>query len=998
MMKNKFIAILVSLALTALPASAQGPMTKAFGKITDSLSVLLQEHTSVKVDLKIKNVEKRGSALDFYFTASLGDVPWHSGDPAWFRKVLGDLAPDQYKKFSIGKITTNNIQLEDLITPTLGNDGMPEHTKYLLKSHKASQPVVRRAGARNFGKGLSGRTLAVWQSHGRYYNDVTDKWTWQRPRLFTTCEDMYTQSYVIPFLIPMLENAGAYVITPRERDTQTGEAICDNDPSFEGPRDTVRRSGTYEESGKWDDGGIGFGDKRRAYVRNENPFTMGTYRMTDSHSAMATWTPDIPHRGRYAVYVSYASLPHSTTEARYTVSHLGGDTEFIVDQKVGGGTWVYLGTFEFEEGSKGKVSLEGPSESGKIVTADAVRFGGGMGKIARGPKDTPVEEWKTSGMPAYMEGALYSMQWSGIDSTVLRGFDREYTNDFARRGAWVVDMKKRGIASDLSLAFHSDAGVTPNDSTVGTLSIYTLKADNGRTYPDGGGDRMAARELCDLVQSQVVGDIRAQYDTAWSRRQIWDRSYSECRTTEVPGMILELLSHQNMADMRYGLDPAFRFSVSRAVYKGILKFLSNRYGVPYQVQPLPVREFSVTFAAGDIAKLSWTQTYDDLEPTAAADGYILQTRIDNGAFDEGRIVETTEGADGRVSCEVPVPRGHIYSFRIVAFNDGGRSFPSEILSAGSPRKLSDKSPVLIVNNFTRVSGPAWIDTPTYAGLDPKVDAGVPWGEDITYMGDQYQYRRTQMGCDTLLQEDFGASYEDLAGRKQIGNTFDYPYIHGQAILSAGRSFCSAGADAFAADSSLTKGIGAVDIICGKQVTTSMGSGSVPDRYRVYSYPLRVRLKEFTEGGGNVLVSGAYIGTDVWDQIYPVRVSPAVRTAEKTFAKDVLGYSWKTNFGSRTGEIAVVRTRGIGLYRHCKKFSVCNRQWGPVYRVENPDGLMPATRKDKAFLHYADTEIPAAICHDGKTYKAVSMGFPFETMDSAQAREQLMESVLDYFGN
>ena len=34
-------------------------------------------------------------------------------------------------------------------------------------------------------------------------------------------------------------------------------------------------------------------------------------------------------------------------------------------------------------------------------------------------------------------------------------------------------------------------------------------------------------------------------------------------------MLLELLSHQNFADMRYGSDPRFKFLVSRAIYKGI---------------------------------------------------------------------------------------------------------------------------------------------------------------------------------------------------------------------------------------------------------------------------------------------------------------------------------------------------------------------------------------------------------------------------------------------
>ena len=64
---------------------------------------------------------------------------------------------------------------------------------------------------------------------------------------------------------------------------------------------------------------------------------------------------------------------------------------------MGGGTWIYLGTFEFDKGRKGSVKLDNGTpkghsyKPGTAVTADAVRFGGGMGKIARGPKDSPVE-------------------------------------------------------------------------------------------------------------------------------------------------------------------------------------------------------------------------------------------------------------------------------------------------------------------------------------------------------------------------------------------------------------------------------------------------------------------------------------------------------------------------------------------------------------------------------------------------------------------------------
>src|SRR5699024_1284431 len=106
---------------------------------------------------------------------------------------------------------------------------------------------------------------------------------------------------------------------------------------------------------------------------------------------------------------------------------------------------------------------------------------------------------------------------------------------------------------------------------------------------DGGADRILSRDLADLVMTQVVGDIRRTFEPRWTRRELWDRSYYEARVPCAPSAILELLSHRNFADMRYGSDPRFRFVVSRAVYKAILRHLAAQYDRPYVVQPLPVR-------------------------------------------------------------------------------------------------------------------------------------------------------------------------------------------------------------------------------------------------------------------------------------------------------------------------------------------------------------------------------------------------------------------------
>ena len=81
-------------------------------------------------------------------------------------------------------------------------------------------------------KGLEGRHIALWQSHGKYYKNNKGSWEWQRPRLFCTTEDLFTQSFVVPYIIPMLENAGAVVYTPRERDRQRNESYSGQQHSY----------------------------------------------------------------------------------------------------------------------------------------------------------------------------------------------------------------------------------------------------------------------------------------------------------------------------------------------------------------------------------------------------------------------------------------------------------------------------------------------------------------------------------------------------------------------------------------------------------------------------------------------------------------------------------------------------------------------------------------------------------------------------------------------
>ena len=713
-------------------------------------------------------------------------------------------------------------------------------------------------------------------------------------------------------------------------------------------------------------------------------------RMTGEEShpkASATWRPEIPERGEYAVYVSYRSFANSTTDAVYTVHHLGGESEFHVNQRMAGSTWVYLGTFTFDKGDEGFVRLTNQSTAAGLVSADAVKFGGGIGKIERGGE--------VSGYPAFAEGALYSMQWYGIDTHLFDDWEDDYTRDFAGRGKWVThlaggsrvnpEMSGRRVPFDLSFAFHSDAGVTQNDSIIGTLGIYTLLADNKDELPNG-ESRMNGRLLTDFVQTQVVEDIRKEFEPKWSRRQTWDRSYSESRTTSVPAMLLELLSHQNFADMKYGLDPSFRFSVSRSVYKGILKYLSARYGCSYAVQPLPVKAFAAVLQDGK-AVLSWEDAKDPDEPTAAPKGYILYTREDDGAFDNGVRLEDVTKDGKRMSVTVPIRRGRMYSFRIVAFNDGGKSFPSETLAVGTPGE--DARTVLIVNNFTRISAPAWFDTPNYGGFMDNIDSGVPFIREINFIGEMNQFDRTKAWTDDD-NPGFGGSYTNRGGRVIAGNTFDYPALHGRILLNAGYAFCSVSTDYFPSMDASPYAV--VDLICGKQVTTRIGRGAVPDRYTVFPAPMQDALRQYAGGGGSILVAGAYIGTDAWDQVYPGTYP--IKNADQTraFIQEVLGYKWVTNFGDVTGSIVPKPGAPVQLSDPMKYNRLFDEHY---YRVENPDGIEPAGEKAQTFLRYAGTDIPAATVFDDGTHRVVACGFPLEALTTEGALEAVLLTSMGF---
>jgi len=944
------------------------PEWQHVGRIAfDSLSILSDQNL-IRID----------------FTTPLSYVPLRESEVNSIEKSVRNTLGRKFRKYQVALYTDHHLVRE--LIPNQLRTTIPVDQSRISGNQPGRIPVVKQVGKEPPSLGLFNNNIALWESHGWYYESKQDRWKWQRARLFGTIEDMSPMSFVLPYLVPMLENSGANVFLPRERDWQSNEVVVDNDRSTAGSEVILPNGLSNHEFQP------GFLLKDTLFT-GENPFCLGTSLRIHSlnKDQVVQYLPSFRANGRYSVSVCYQSDSSAISNVIYTVYHAGGKTQFLVNQKIGGGTWIYLGTFDFMPGKNpdtGMVTVGYDGEENGTISVDAVKFGGGIGNVARRPSQGAAFNYKLSGKPRYLEGARYYLQSSGFPDTLTYNLNEDkndYNDDYKSRGEWVNYLmgkpngpeKKRNttglkIPVDLALAFHTDAGIAPNDSIIGTLGIYSTKADNG-SFPNG-KSRMASRDISDIIQTQVVNDIRKLYKEDWTRRGLWDKQYSEAWRPNVPTMLLELLSHQNLSDMRFGLDPRFRFSVSRAIYKGMLRFESYQENRSYVVQPLPVEDFAITKINTNSFRLSWKSVIDPIEPSAKPDKYKVYRRLGDSGFDNGSVV-----ADTSVILKLD-QNDKIYSFKVTAINQGGESFPGETLSVGM--KSNSKGDILVVNGFYRICAPSIFDKNGMAGVAWWKDQGVADRQDISFVGNQYDFDRNSKWLDDD-SPGWGASYGNMEGKAIPGNSFDFPLIHGKAIMAAGYSFTSAGKEAFCrADFDLSPYF-ATDIILGKERSTPGLRDSASMDFKIYTPAFKAKISDLTKKNGRLFLSGAYIGSEFGEHNDSL-------TAD--FARDILHFTWRTGHASKGG--------GFFATDYARKWLIgnwnFNVEYNPdIYSVEAPDGIEPAGKNVIAAFRYGENNVSAGVLYNGNC-RIVAMGLPFETILESSEQYNLMAQIIRFF--
>ncbi len=596
---------------------------------------------------------------------------------------------------------------------------------------------------------LSGKTVYLSAGHGLTWTSVG--WRTQRGNTNGIVEDLVSIEAVDQFLIPYLHAMGAYVVTVREPDLGPEAVIVDDG--------AAAIEGAPEEAPVGD---AGWGEVALPIVDNVNPFASGGARALvakATESGGLVYDADLPADGFYNVYVSFVQGPDRVSDAHWVVRHSGGETHVRIDQRRHGSTWVLLGRFHFEMGNAAVAVLDDSADVGAIVSADAVRFGGGMAVHDRGGG--------TNGRPLAEQCARYYTQWNGAPPSVFAAFADDGTSDVGARSRFAAWEHEDGEDA-VYVAWHSNAP-TPRRGT----SSYTYGAGAPPQPLSNFSGVAGSRELQDAIHQQIVDDVRAEWDAEWTDEGRFTAYFGEVNPShnpEMPAVLVEVAYHDTPQDADQLRDPGFRRIVSRAMAQGIAAYFAQSDGVPLVLPPEPPSAVWVRNDGDGGLDVGWRAPDPAPGGGDPPTGYFVRVSTNGLGFDDGTWVEGTSfSIDG-------LSPGDVRFVTIEAANDGGRSLPSHVV--GAAVAPSGSASVLVVGGFDRL------------------DAG-------------------QLPTDDLSAFDLGIVQRMRLARM---NSFSYAPRHGHAIAGAGFSFDGATDDAIELGDVALSGYQAVDWFTGEDST------------------------------------------------------------------------------------------------------------------------------------------------------------------------------------
>jgi len=649
--------------------------------------------------------------------------------------------------------------------------------------------VVRSGAANNPGQTvgfLTDRAVYMSQAHGWHYNEIVGGFITQRRNIWNTIEDFHNAEGANIFLNNYLENAGAMVYTPRERGMNSNQALSDDG------------QGNYTETGMgFVDGAPGFADKA-PYVYGVNPFAQGTTRRFPADGGgAATWIPDVPEDGYYAVYVTWDAEPDNTTTAHYRISHPGGVIDRYFDQTVHGSTWQYTETLWLNAGNSLTIELIGDSpEPYTWVSADAVRVGGGMDDVAREGTLTWRPRWESSSI-------LYT-QYNGAPTSVYDSFGLGNGQD-SGRSRW-AEWEHPDGEDAVYLSWHSN---TSDGNSRGTETYFAGGGpDAPPNHPEAcfsGPAVEGSYTLANLVHTELLATFVDRWDPAWTDHGVDEACFAEVSPSsndEMPSILIEVAYHDNSEDALLLKHPKFRDDTSRAMYRAIVRYFAQRDGLVPIYLPEPPESVALVHGDDGLLHITWAPGPSGAPLGDAASGYLVSLSPDGRAWDMGTVMAGTEAV-------ILAQPGTTVFARVVATNDGGASFPSEVV--GARQSPDGTSPVLVIGAFDRL------------------DRGLLELATVPEEGDIHRFDLHRTNDGTIIAP------------------------HGRAISGAGWYF----------DSASDEAVAFLDLSAYDAVVWATGEESTDDE--TYAPAQRDQIRTYWEDGGSLWTSGAEIFLDLDSQ-------------------------------------------------------------------------------------------------------------------------------------
>lgn len=641
---------------------------------------------------------------------------------------------------------------------------------------------------------LSGKFVFTSAGHGWQYNTTLGRYATDRGDNNEIVEDFGNQdqmSYYADYAL----RAGATVIPMRPVGHQTKEVVLDNDSAG------VTFTGAWSNSSS-----TKYYDEDYGSVVDTVPYRFASTTAT-GETALATYTPNIPGEGFYPVY-TWVLRSTDRTSQLYRINHTGGQTEIRVDHSKVGSGWVYLGTYHFDNGSSaanGSVQIVNNGTAGKVVIADAIRFGNGMGDYIW----TNSGATTVSGYPREDENSFHWIARSiGVGTTLSTVIGTTGSANVSAPSDYAEYMFTGNFGDAVYISFHSNAG--GGRGAVGLIDTDTVDRTPNQS------------NLALFLGRQVNTDMQAlngSFEYDWSTRttHTFTGQFGETNlgaNAEFDATIIEVAFHDDVQDAALMRDPKVRDQVARSVYEGTVEYFNNYGGVSTPVsQPNTPQSPRATANTNGSITLNWFAPTTRLGGPAAPTGYRIYQSRDGLGFSDPITV-----GSGTTTYTIPAANldSNAYYFKVAAYNTGGEGLGSAVVGArkNGTGGGSGGSRILIVNGFDR-------------------------------------YERTQNE-----RQAYAFTGDGLVDRVRIryNNTFDYIVQAGEAVEAYNVGGAGLGFDTAQNEHVIN---GQVNLNNYQTVIWLSGEESTDDE--TFSSTEQTLVNGFLANGGRLFVSGAEIG-------------------------------------------------------------------------------------------------------------------------------------------